>query len=163
MRPRVAPPPSVGLLRDELVRATALLIGTACIGAVIVGIVAARLTPGGVLANGGRVAPGPYVPALSHVPSRVETNGAPLNVTVHIGPARDSLGNPPLGSAPLRYRVTATPPNATAIPLCESMAETDCVLHLDGSTRQRGLWVFTLTASGDDGVISETRARMRVT
>jgi len=163
MRTRIAPPPPTSLLRDELVRATVLLIGAACVGAVIVGIIAARLTPDGFLANGGRIAAGPYIPALSHVPSRVETNGAPLTVTVHVGPARDSLGSPPLGSSPIRYRVTATPPNAAAIPLCESMAETDCLLRLDGSTRQRGLWVFTLTAVSDDGVISETRARMRVT
>ncbi len=88
---------------------------------------------------------------------------SPLTVTVHIGPARDSLGSPPIGSAPIRYRVTAQPPNGAAIPLCERTAEDDCLLHLDGSAPQRGVWVFTLTASGDSGVISETRARMRVT
>lgn len=144
-------------------RATVLLFSIACVGAIILGIVAVRLTPDGILADGGRVAAGPYVPALSHVPSRVETNGSPLTVTVHIGPARDSLGSPPIGSAPIRYRVTAQPPNGAAIPLCERTAEDDCLLHLDGSAPQRGVWVFTLTASGDSGVISETRARMRVT
>lgn len=145
------------LSRRALIRALVVLLIVACVGAVIVGIIAAGLTPADTSADGGRSPAANITPELTRVPSRVETNGAPLDVTVHAGTARIDPG-----SRVTRYIVTAQPPNGAPLALCDSPTETDCMLHLDGSPSQRGIWVFTLAVYDETGAVAQVRERMRV-
>ena len=160
-RPRPRPfaaPDNDRLLQGAFIRVVLLLIVSACLGAVVAGIVAAQLTPADAPVNGGRLPATRGIPTLTRVPSRVETNGASLTVTVHASALYEDLDH-----RITRYRVTVQPPNATPVTLCESPTEADCALSLNGTPAQRGIWIFTLITADASGATAEKRERMRVT
>lgn len=154
-----APRPSLPpwLLRDDLVRAGILLAVLALVAAVGVGVMAGRLTPADVPVGAGRLGNAALVPTFVRIPSRVETNGKPLSVTLQAGVARAA----PVQS-PVRYVFIATPPNDAPVTLCDGPAA-ECLLPLDGSPRGRGTWLLVLRVSDSTGGYAETQARVRVT
>ena len=140
------------------VRVMALLICIACAGAVVTGFVAAQLTSADIFVNEGRLPATRGIPTLTRVPSHVDTNGAPLTVTIHASALHEDIDH-----RIVRYTVTVQPPNASPMTLCESQTEADCALSLNGTPAQRGIWVFTLVTADESGATAEKRERMRVT
>jgi len=142
---------------DELTWAILTLLIASFVGLVALDRVVTRLAPDGLPAAG-VVTPAAHVfPAFQDIPSRVQTNGKPLTVTLRATGTRIEAGY-----APTRYLVTVDPPNEPPMTLCDTDIPT-CVLPLDGSRRQAGNWIITLRVFDNTGGSAETRTRLRVT
>jgi len=142
---------------DELVWAILALLIAAFVGLVALDRVVTRLAPDGRPAAGIATSVAHVFPAFEDVPSRVQTNGKPLTVTLRATGTRIEAGY-----TPTRYLFTANPPNEPPMTLCDTDVPT-CALPLDGSRRQAGNWVITLRVYDNTGGSAETRTRLRVT
>lgn len=142
---------------DELTWAILVLLIVAFIGLVALDRVVMRLAPDGVPAAGIATPVAHIFPAFQDTPSRVQTNGKPLTVTLRATGTRIEVGY-----TPTRYLFTADPPNEPSTTLCDTNEPT-CVLPLDGSRRQAGNWTVTVRVFDNTGSSAETRTRLRVT
>ncbi len=156
--PALALPPALRTFAtDELTWAIFVLLIVAFIGLVALDRVVMRLAPDGVPAAG-IVTPVAHIfPAFQDTPSRVQTNGKPLTVTLRATGTRIEVGY-----TPTRYLFTVDPPNEPSMTLCDTHEPT-CVLPLDGSRRQAGNWTVTVRVFDNTGSSAETRTRLRVT
>jgi hypothetical protein len=143
-------------VQDELTIAVAVLIIVAIAGAMILGTIVRGLVPADLAATGRDVTSHVH-PALQDVPSRVETNGKPLMVTLRATGTRVDAGY-----TATRFVFIADPPNDPERTLCDGATPT-CPLALDGSRRQAGTWVITVQVYDNTGNPAEIRTRLRVT
>ncbi len=143
-------------LRDELTIAVAVLVIVTIAGAMILGSIVRDLVPADLAATG-KVAVAAHVhPAFQDMPSRVETNGKPLMVTLRATGTRVDAGY-----RADRFVFTVDPPNDSPYTLCDGAVPT-CMLSLDGSRRQAGTWIITLQVYDNTGTPAEVRTRLRV-
>lgn len=156
--PALTLPPSLrAFAADELTRAALVLLIVAVVGLLILDRVVAHLAPDGIPAAG-IVTPVAHVfPAFQDIPSRVQTNGKPLMVTLRATDTRIEVGY-----TPTRYVFLADPPNEPSRTLCDTDTPI-CALPLDGSRRQAGTWIVILRVYDNMGGSAETRTRLRVT
>jgi hypothetical protein len=143
-------------IQDELTIAVAVLIIITIAGAMILGSIVRDLVPANLAATGRETLAAHVHPAFQEMPSRVETNGKPLMVTLRATGTRIDAGY-----RATRYVFTANPPNDASFTLCDG-AEPTCVLPLDGSRRQAGTWVITVQVYDNTGTSAEIRTRLRV-
>lgn len=143
--------------QDELTRAVLVLLIAACLGLIALDRVVSRLAPEGIPAAGVQTALAHVHPAFQDVPSRVQTNGKPLSVTLRATNTRVDVGY-----RATRYVFSVDPPNEGSRTLCDG-EEPICALALDGSRRQGGTWTVTLRVYDNTGGFAETRTRLRVT
>jgi hypothetical protein len=143
-------------IRDELTIATVVLIIVTIAGAMILGSIVRNLVPANLAATGKQVVTAHVHPALQDMPSRVETNGKPLMVTIR---ATGTRVDP--GYTAARFVFMVDPPNDAPITLCDGGAPT-CSISLDGSRRQAGTWVITVQVYDNTGTSDEIRTRLRV-
>lgn len=151
------PPPLRSFATDELTRAALVLLIVAFVGLLILDRVVTRLAPDGIPAAGIATPVAHIFPAFQDTPSRVQTNGKPLTVTLRATGTRIEVGY-----TPARYVFIVNPPNDSSYTLCDTDTPT-CALPLDGSRRQAGIWLVTLRVYDDTGGSAETRTRLRVT
>ena len=143
--------------QDELTRTVLVLLIVACLGLILLDRVVNRLAPENIPAAVTQTTPAHVYPAFQDVPSRVQTNGNPLSITLRATDTRVDVGY-----SAARYVFTVNPPNEGARTLCDSPDPT-CPLALDGSRRQGGTWTVTLRVYDSTGTFAETRTRLRVT
>lgn len=156
--PALALPPMLrAFATDELTRAALVLLIAAFVGLVALDRVVIRLAPDGIPAAGIATPVAHVFPAFQDVPSRVQTNGKPLTVTLRATDTRIEVGY-----TPTRYVFLVDPPNEPSLTLCDTDTPT-CALRLDGSRRQAGTWIVTLRVYDNTGGSAETRTRLRVT
>lgn len=159
-----APAPTLGLppafrafALDELTRAVLVLLIVSALAIIVLTGIVRTLIPAGLPAVG---APPPAAhahPSFVDTPSRAQTNGKGLNLTLHAtGTTVD------VGYRATRYVFTVDPPNDPPFTLCDG-ATPLCPLPLDGSRRQAGTWVIHLEVFDNTGASAETRTRLRVT
>ncbi|HEY8293218.1 MAG TPA: hypothetical protein VIG44_12050 [Thermomicrobiales bacterium] len=151
------PPSFRAFAADELTRATLVLLIVAFVGLVILDRVVTRLAPDGTPATGIATPVAHVFPAFQDIPSRVQTNGKPLMVTLRATDTRIEVGY-----TPTRYVFLADPPNEPSRTLCDTDRPI-CALPLDGSRQQAGTWIVTLRVYDNTGGSAETRTRLRVT
>ncbi|GEM_PF-3983182 len=154
---RTLPPSFRALAADELTRAILVLLIAAFVGLIILDGVVTRLAPAGIPAAGIPTPIAHVFPAFQDTPSRVQTNGKPLTVTLRATGTRIEAGY-----IPTRYVFLVNPPNEPPSTLCDTNVPT-CALPLDGSRRQAGTWVVTLRVYDNTGGSAEIRTRLRVT
>ncbi len=142
---------------DELMHAILGLLIAAFVGLVILDRVVTRLAPDGVPAAGIATPVAHVFPAFQDTPSRVQTNGKPLTVTLRGTGTRIETGY-----LPIRYVFRVNPPNGPPLTLCDTNAPI-CALPLDGSRQEAGTWIVTLRVYDNTGGSAETRTRLRVT
>jgi len=142
---------------DELMHAILVLLIAAFVGVVILDRVVTRLAPDGVPAAGITMPAAHVFPAFQDTPSRAQTNGKPLTVTLRGTGTRIEVGY-----TPTRYVFLVDPPNEPPRTLCDTNMPT-CALPLDGSRQQAGTWVVTLRVYDNTGGSAEARTRLRVT
>ncbi len=142
---------------DELMHALLVLLIAAFAGLVILDRVVARLAPDGIPAAGIATPVAHVFPAFQDTPSRAQTNGKPLTVTLRGTGTRIETGY-----MPTRYVFLVDPPNNPQRTLCDTNMPT-CALPLDGSRQQAGTWIVTLRVYDNTGGSAETRTRLRVT
>ncbi len=142
---------------DELTRAVLVLLIAAFVGLIALDRVVTHLAPDGIPAAGIPTPVAHVFPAFQDTPSRVQTNGKPLTVTLRATRTRIEAGY-----TPTRYLFLAIPPNDPPFTLCDTDTPT-CALPLDGSRRQAGTWIITLRVYDNTGGSAETRTRLRVT
>jgi len=128
---------------DELMHAILALLIAAFVGLVILDRVVTRLAH--------------VFPAFQDTPSRVQTNGNPLTVTLRGTGTRIETGY-----LPIRYVFRVDPPNGPPLTLCDTNTPI-CALPLDGSRQEAGTWIVTLRVYDNTGGSAETRTRLRVT
>jgi hypothetical protein len=150
------PSPLRSFAQDDLTRAVLVLLIATCLGLIVVDRMVNRLAPDGIPASGITATAAHVHPAFQDVPSRVQTNGKPLMVTLRATNTRVDVGY-----TVSRYIFLVDPPNEPPLTLCDGQSPI-CSLPLDGSPRQRGTWTVTLRAYDNDGNIAETRTRVRV-
>ena len=143
--------------QDELTHAVLVLLIVACVGLILIDRVVNRLAPVGIPAVGVQTARAHVYPSFQDVPSRVQTNGNPLSVSLRATNTRVDVGY-----RATRYVFMADPPNEAARTLCDGDSPV-CTLTLDGSRRQGGTWTVTLRVYDDTGNFADARTRMRVT
>jgi hypothetical protein len=153
----LAASPLRSFAQDELTRAVLVLLIVACVGLIVLDRVVNRLAPDGLPAAGIQTAVSHVYPAFQDVPSRVQTNGKPLDVML-----RGTTTRVDVGYSATRYVFVVDPPNAAPRTLCDG-ATPICALDLDGSRRQDGTWTVTLRVYDNTGAFAETRTRVRVT
>lgn len=153
--PGLALPPVRTFAQDELARTVLVLLIVACVGLLVLDRVVHRLTPVGLPAAGATVRAHVY-PAFQDVPSRVQTNGKPLTITLRATNTRVDVGY-----RAARYLFIVNPPNAEARTLCDGESPM-CTLPLDGSRREGGTWTVTVRVYDNTGNFAETRTRVRV-
>lgn len=153
----VLPPSLRALAADELTRVFLVFLLVAFMGLIILDGIVARLAPDGLPAAGIPTPVTHVFPAFQDIPSRVQTNGKPLTVTLRATGTRIERGY-----TPTRYIFRVTPPNEPPSTLCDTNIPT-CALPLDGSRRQAGTWIVTLQVYDNTGGSAETRTRLRVT
>ncbi len=144
-------------LSDGLLQASAILAVLTLLGAFVVGRIVGNLAPDDVPATGMQTPTAHVVPVFGSVPSRVETGGVPLTVTLRATGTRIEDGH-----RISRFVFAARPPNDEPTVLCDSPTEGTCALRLDGSRRQSGTWILTLTTYDDTGAAASVETRMRV-
>ncbi|MDQ2787509.1 MAG: hypothetical protein M3Y58_21180 [Chloroflexota bacterium] len=154
---RALPPFFRAFATDELLHAIVVLLIAAFVGLVILDRVVTRLAPDGRPAAGIATPVAHVFPAFQGTPSRVQTNGKPLTVTLRGTGTRIEAGY-----TPTRYVFLADPPNGPPLTLCDTNTPT-CALPLDGSRQQAGTWIVTLRVYDNTGGSAETRTRLRVT
>jgi hypothetical protein len=143
--------------QDDLTRAVLVLLIVTCFGLIVVDRVVNRLAPDGIPAAGITATAAHVHPAFQDVPSRVQTNGKPLMLTLRATNTRVDVGY-----TASRYIFLVDPPNEPPLTLCDGESPI-CSLPLAGSPRQRGTWTVTLRVYDNDGNIADTRTRVRVT
>jgi hypothetical protein len=143
--------------QDELTRAVLVLLIVACVGLILLDRIVNRLAPEGLPAAGIQTTLAHVHPSFRDVPSRVQTNGKPLSITLRATDSRVDVGY-----SATRYVFVADPPNEAALTLCDGETPI-CALVLDGSRRQDGTWTVTLRVYDNTGSFAETRTRLRVT
>lgn len=143
--------------QDEMTHAVLVLLIVMCVGLIFVDRVVNRLAPEGLPAAGIQTTLAHVYPAFQDVPSRVQTNGKPLSVTLRATDTRVDVGY-----SATRYVFIVDPPNEATRTLCDG-ANPICSLALDGSRRQGGTWTVTLRVYDNTGNFAETRTRVRVT
>ncbi len=143
--------------QDELTRAVLVLLIVACVGMILLDRVVNRLAPEGIPAAGVQTTLAHVYPAFQDVPSRVQTNGKPLSVTLRATNTRVDVGY-----SATRYVFFVDPPNEAPRTLCDGNNPI-CSLALDGSRRQGGTWTVTVRVYDNTGSFAETRTRVRVT
>ncbi len=141
---------------DELMHAILVLLIAAFLGLVILDRVVTRLAPDGIPAVGIATPIAHVFPAFQDTPSRVQTNGKPLTVTLRGTGTRIESGY-----VPTRYVFLVNPPNAPPRTLCDTNMPI-CALPLDGSRQQAGTWIVTLRVYDNTGGSAEARTRLRV-
>ena len=156
-RARAVPSFFRAVATDELMHAILVLLIAAFVGLVILDRVVTRLAPDGVPAAGIATTAAHVFPAFQDTPSRVQTNGKPLTITLRGTGTRIEAGY-----IPTRYVFLADLPNGPPVTLCDTNAPI-CALPLDGSRQQAGTWVVTLRVYDNTGSSAETRTRLRVT
>jgi hypothetical protein len=144
-------------VQDELTIAVAVLVIVAIAGAMTLGTIVRGLVPADLAATGRQAVTAHVHPAFQEMPSRVETNGKPLMVTLRATGTRVDAGY-----TATRFVFIADPPNDPTRTLCDGAAPT-CALALDGSRRQAGTWVITVRVYDNTGTPAEIRTRLRVT
>lgn len=137
--------------------ATLVLLIAAFLCLIVLDRVVTRLAPDGIPAAGITTPVAHVFPAFQDIPSRVQTNGKPLTVTLRATNTRIEVGY-----APTRYVFLVDPPNEPPTTLCDTNVPV-CALPLDGSRRQAGTWIVTLRVYDNTGGSAETRTRVRVT
>lgn len=150
------PPPLRAFTRDDLTRALLILMAVSVVGLIVLNGVVAHLAPLGVPAAGLPSTAAHVYPAFADVPSRVQTNGNPLTVTLR---GTQTRADP--GFSATRYLFLADPPNDPPMTLCDGEASV-CQLLLGGAARQSGTWIITLRVYDNAGGMAETRTRLRV-
>lgn len=156
--PALAVPSSLrSFAQDDLTRAVLVLLIVTCLGLIVVDRAVNRLAPDGIPASGIAATAAHVHPAFQDVPSRVQTNGKPLMVTLRATSTRIDIGY-----TVSRYAFLIDPPNAESRTLCDGESPI-CSLPLDGSPRQRGTWTITLRIYDNTGKFADTRTRLRVT
>jgi hypothetical protein len=151
------PPAFRSFAQDELTRAILVLILITFVGLIVVDRIVTRLAPEGVPAAGIPIPVAHVHPAFQDIPSRVQTNGKPLSLTLRANDTRVDIGY-----MPTRFLFFADPPNAPSITLCDSEAPV-CSLPLDGTRLQRGTWTITVRVYDNTGGSAETKTRLHVT
>ncbi|MGI8687336.1 MAG: hypothetical protein ACR2M3_02055 [Thermomicrobiales bacterium] len=146
-----------GIATDELMHALLVLLIATFVGLVILDCVVTRLAPSGIPAAGITTPVAHVFPAFQDTPSRAQTNGKPLTVTLRGTGTRIEAGY-----TPTRYVFLVNPPNDPPRTLCDTNMPT-CALPLDGSRQQAGTWIVTLRVYDNTGGSAETRTRLRVT
>lgn len=142
--------------QDDLTRAVLVLMIVAGLGLIVLDRVVSRLVPDGFPAAGTQTTLAHVYPAFQDVPSRVQTNGKPLSVTLRATNTRVDVGY-----RATRYVFLVNPPNEQSRTLCDG-ENPICTLALDGSRRQGGTWTVTLRVYDDTGGSAEIRTRLRV-
>jgi hypothetical protein len=156
--PTLTPPsPFRSVAQDDLTRAVLVLLIVTCVGLIVVDRVVNRLAPDGIPASGIASTAAHVHPVFEDIPSRVQTNGKPLMVTLRATNTRVDIGY-----TASRYIFLVDPPNEPSLTLCDGDSPI-CSLPLDGSPRQRGTWTVTLRIYDNEGNIADTRTRLRVT
>lgn len=154
-------PPLSSALRafaqDELTRAVLVLLILACLGLIVLDRVVSDLAPEDATAAGIQTTRAHVYPAFQDVPSRVQTNGKPLNVMLRATNSRVDVGY-----TATRYVFVVKPPNEESRTLCDG-ENPICTLALDGSRREGGTWAVTLRVYDNTSNFAETRTRLRVT
>jgi len=145
------------IAQDELTRAVLVLLIVACVGLIVLDRVVNRLAPEGLPAAGIQATLAHVHPAFQDAPSRVQTNGNPLSVTLRATNTRVDVGY-----SATRFVFLVDPPNEAGRTLCDGENPL-CPLALDGSRRQGGRWTVTLRVYDNTGSFAETRTRLRVT
>jgi hypothetical protein len=143
-------------IQDELTISVTVLIIITIAGAMILGSIVRDLVPANLATTGRETLAAHVHPAFQEMPSRVETNGKPLIVTLRATATRADAGY-----TATRYVFTAAPPNDPPFTLCDSATPT-CSLPLDGSRRQAGTWVITVQVYDNTGTPAEIHTRLRV-
>ncbi|MHB8648204.1 MAG: hypothetical protein ACYDAR_20685 [Thermomicrobiales bacterium] len=156
-QPLTLPPSVRALATDELMRAMLILLIAAFAGLIVLDRIVTHFAPEGIPAAGIPTPVAHVFPAFQDIPSRVQTNGKPLTVTLRATGTRIEVGY-----TPTRYLFLVNPPNEPPTTLCDTNVPT-CALPLDGSRRQAGTWIVTLRVYDNTGGSAEIRTRLRVT
>ncbi len=140
-----------------MTRGILALIIVTFVGLIVLDRLVSHLAPDNRPAAGVPVVVAHVHPAFEDVPSRIQTNGNALTITLRATATRTDVGY-----TPTRFLFLVDPPNAPSFTLCDGEVPT-CALPFDGSRLQGGNWTVTLRVYDNTGNSADTRTRLRVT